>query len=201
MKAISTLLQLIFSRSFSTFLKKIKSHIFTIWLSSLFKKLGRNTILHYPLYTQGEKYISIGNKSGIGARGILTAWNKYQEDVFVPEIHIGDNVWIGEGCHITAINKILIGNNVLMGKYVTISDNSHGNTDLYQFSIPPFKRKLNSKGPVIINDNVWIGDKSTILPGISIGKGSVIGANSVVTKDIPDNCVAAGNPAKIIKIY
>jgi acetyltransferase-like isoleucine patch superfamily enzyme len=63
----------------------------------------------------------------------------------------------------------------------------------------PFRRPLVSKGPVLIGDCVWIGDKATILPGVTIGKGSVIGANAVVTKDVPDYCMAAGNPAVVLK--
>ncbi|MDR2406844.1 MAG: sugar O-acetyltransferase, partial [Bacteroidales bacterium] len=55
-------------------------------------------------------------------------------------------------------------------------------------------------GSVVIEDNVWIGDKVTILPGVHIGYGSIIGANAVVTKDVPANCVVGGNPAKIIKV-
>lgn len=65
--------------------------------------------------------------------------------------------------------------------------------------LPPLFRPLFSKGPVIIGKNVWIGDKATILPGVTIGDGSIIGANSVVTKDVPAYSVVAGNPAKIIK--
>jgi acetyltransferase-like isoleucine patch superfamily enzyme len=63
----------------------------------------------------------------------------------------------------------------------------------------PTERKVISKGAVIIGENVWIGDKVTILPGVEIGNGVVIGANSVVTKDIPSYCVVGGNPAKVIK--
>jgi acetyltransferase-like isoleucine patch superfamily enzyme len=66
-------------------------------------------------------------------------------------------------------------------------------------SIPPVKRTLKSKGEVKIGNNVWIGDKATILGGVTIGDNVIIGANSVVTHDVPSNCVAAGNPAKIIK--
>lgn len=65
--------------------------------------------------------------------------------------------------------------------------------------IPPTQRPVYSKGPVIIGNNVWIGDKATILPNVSIGNGAIIAANSVVTKDVPEYCIVAGNPAKIIK--
>ena len=64
--------------------------------------------------------------------------------------------------------------------------------------IPPTQRPVYSKGPVIIGNNVWIGDKATILPNVSIGNGAIIAANSVVTKDVPEYCIVAGNPAKII---
>ena len=65
----------------------------------------------------------------------------------------------------------------------------------------PLKRPIVSKGPVRIGDNVWIGDKATILPNVSIGNGAIIAANAVVTKDVPPYSVAAGNPAKIIKTF
>jgi acetyltransferase-like isoleucine patch superfamily enzyme len=86
-----------------------------------------------------------------------------------------------------------------MGKKITITDNAHGKSEPEYLSIPPTKRKLHSKGPVIIEDGVWIGDKVTILSGIRIGENSIIGANSLVTKDIDANCVFGGIPAKLIK--
>ena len=88
---------------------------------------------------------------------------------------------------------------MLTGKWVTISDNNHGGTDLEDLKINPQDRELISKGIVRIFDNVFLGDKSTVLSGVTIGEGAVIAANSVVTHDIPPYCVAAGVPAKIIK--
>jgi acetyltransferase-like isoleucine patch superfamily enzyme len=66
--------------------------------------------------------------------------------------------------------------------------------------LPPMSRPLVSKGAVIIKDNVWIGEGVAIMPGVTIGENSIIATNAVVTKDIPPNCVAAGVPAKVIKI-
>ena len=82
---------------------------------------------------------------------------------------------------------------------VLITDNAHGFTSLEQLRIAPLARPIIAKGKVIIGNNVWIGDKATVLPGVSIGDGAIIGANSVVTKDVPAFSVVAGNPAKIIK--
>ena len=101
--------------------------------------------------------------------------------------------------HIGCLNKIVIGDNVMLGSRVLIEDHSHGTAD--DIDIPVAKRTLHSKGPIIIEDNVWIGEKVTICPGVHIGDGAIIGANSVVTHDIPDYCVAVGSPAKVVKSY
>lgn len=146
----------------------------------------------------GAKYISIGS-SKIGKDVILTAYDSVAGYNFLPEIIIGDNCNIGEFCHITAINSIVIGNGVLTGRWVTITDNSHGMTTYEDLQLSPLKRKPFSKGKVIIGNNVWIGDKATILPGVIIGDGAIIGAGTVVTKDVPAMSVVGGNPARIIK--
>ncbi len=150
--------------------------------------------------TRGLNHISIGNSVYLGQSLQLTAWDKFGEQLFTPQIIIGNNSAIGDNSHITAINSIIIGDNVLTGKRVLITDNAHGASDPNLLEIAPNKRPLYSKGPVVIEDNVWIGEKSTILPGVKIGYGAIIGANSVVTKDIPPYALVGGNPAKIIKI-
>ena len=116
-----------------------------------------------------------------------------------PELTIGEKCNFGAYNHITCTNKISIGNGVLTGKWVTITDNSHGDTNLESLQIRPARRPIFSKGPVTIGNNVWIGDKATILPGVTIGDGAVVAANAVVTKDVPAYSVVAGNPARIIK--
>ena len=155
----------------------------------------------------GAQYITIGDNCAFSDGIYLTAWDCFTTVVngeehtqkFLPNITIGDHCNFGAFNHITCINKIVIGDGVLTGKWVTITDNSHGTTDMECLQIRPTNRKLFSKGPVIISENVWIGDKATILPGVTIGEGVVVAANAVVTKDIPAYCVAAGNPAKVIR--
>lgn len=161
---------------------------------------AKGVIFPNDLTSLGENHIRIGEGTSIGEHCILSAWERTcAGGDFHPEIHIGQNCCIGEYNHITSTNKIVIGDNLLTGRWVTITDNSHGETDFDTLQIPPLMRFVTSKGPIVIGDNVWIGDKATILPGVSIGEGAVIAANSVVTKDVPAHCVAAGNPAKIIK--
>lgn len=177
----------------------IKMILYSAWISKEFKSFGKGSIIHSFSCLIGGKYIDIGSDCSLGKNTVLTAWDSYGSDIFTPQITIGNNVSIGDDSHITAINRIEIGNNVLTGKKVTITDNSHGKSTYEMLLFSPVIRQLYSEGPVIIEDGVWIGDKVTILPNVRIGKNVIIGANAVVTKDIPANCVAGGIPAKIIK--
>lgn len=168
-----------------------------------FKSFGaKSTIRQHTTYI-GESYISIGGNSHIGDYGRLTAYNNYQytNQKFTPEIHIGDNCSIGAQSHITAINKIFIGNNVLTGPRVLITDNAHGESTFEALQKAPSRRPLYSSGEVIIEDNVWIGEGAMIMPNVRIGKGAIIACNSVVTKNVPPYTIVAGSPATIIKSF
>ena len=125
-----------------------------------------------------------------------------QLQFFKPELIIGDNVSFSEYVHIGCVNHIQIGNNVLLGSKIYITDHNHG---IYRGQypdkpdVPPRLRKLTTDEPVIIEDNVWIGEFCTILPGVTIGYGSIIGTHSTVTHDIPPYSIAVGSPAKVVK--
>lgn len=173
----------------------------TLWLRSRFKNCALSVRIEHLGLLKGAQYISIGEKTDIQQYTYLTAWDKCGEISFMPEIMIGSDCHIGAFNHITCVNKIVIGDGFVSGKWVTITDNSHGDTDIETLQMAVSKRPIVSKGPVIIGKNVWIGDKATILPGVTIGDGVVVGANSVITKDVPSYCVVGGNPAKILKIY
>ena len=147
----------------------------------------------------GIKYIELEDEVKFGKNIVLTAWDRYGSQKFAPSIKIGARTFIQDYANITAVNKIEIGEDVLTGRWVTITDNGHGNTDLVSLHQSPVLRELVSKGPVKIGNRVWIGDKVTILPGVTIGEGAVVAANAVVAKDVPPYCVVAGNPAIIVK--
>lgn len=112
---------------------------------------------------------------------------------------IGDNCNFGEFNHITCLNRIIIGNGVLTGRFVLITENSHGRTNGEDIGLPPEQRCIVSKGAVIIGNNVWIGDKVSIMPNVTIGEGAIIAANAVVTHNVPPYTLVAGCPAKVMK--
>lgn len=115
-----------------------------------------------------------------------------------PSIIIGDNCWIGIRNSFAAVDRIEIGNQVLFAGYVHITDHSHGYESIDE---PISNQPLISKGPVVIEDQCWLGFGSEVLSGVHIGRHSVVAARSVVTKDVPPYSVVAGNPARIIKRY
>lgn len=186
---------------FGSVVDKINSHIKGLSGRWICLKYGFEKVYFSPRvnWIYNAELIHIGKGSRFGRSAVITAWTKFGNQVFNPSIEIGEGCSFNDYIHITSINRIVIGSNVLTGRWVTITDNSHGSTEMSDLVYPPLLRPLYSKGQVVIGKNVWIGDKVTILPGVSIGDGSVIAANSVVTKSIPPYSIAAGIPAKIIK--
>ena len=169
----------------------------SFWLHHVFKQCHHTVIFGKIGRIHGGECISIAKNTRFGDYFYLTTWPEYVHDK--PSLKIGADCNFGAFSHITCSNQMVIGNNVLTGKWVTISDNNHGDSSEESLHIPPCNRSVVSKGAVVIEDDVWIGDKATILPGVHIGKGAVVAANAVVTKDVPAYCVAAGIPARIIK--
>lgn len=171
---------------------------FVIRNRSRFFRMGKGCFISSDVILHNPHDISIGDFSEISRNASLTTWRGKNSNSG-PLIEIGNNVSIGEGAHITASNLIQLKDDVLLGKYVTITDNGHGHSDASDNLVAPLKREIVSSGEVILEERVWIGDKVTILPGVRIGEGAIIGANSVVTKDIPKHSVAVGIPAAVIK--
>ena len=152
-------------------------------------------LIRYSIRIRADKSLLLGS--------MMTTGVDFRLDVFENgSVVFGKGIQINDYVHMAAINHIFIGDNVLIASRVFISDHSHGkfnSTDIeYGPFTPPDQRPLYAK-PVHIGNNVWIGESVCVLPGVTIGDGSVIGAGSVVTRDIPPHCVAAGNPAKVIR--
>jgi lipopolysaccharide O-acetyltransferase len=179
-------------------LSEIIKLIFFVFYTKLVLPNAR--LIRYPIDIRGKKNIRFGKNLTAGHHCRIETHCSNHKEVLI----IGENVQINDFVHIAAKDKVIIDNNVLIASKVFISDISHGSYKGDDFDsdpmIEPQKRKLISL-PVVISENVWIGESVSVLPGVRIGKASVIGANSVVTKDIPDYSIAVGNPAKVIKIY
>ena len=122
--------------------------------------------------------------------------------VFSPKLIIGDRGSVGEYVHIGCNHRIVIGDDVLMGSKIYITDHNHGvyrGDTLESPDIPPADRRLTENESVQIGDRCWIGEFVTILPGVTIGEGCIIGSHSTVTHDIPANSIAVGSPARVVK--
>jgi acetyltransferase-like isoleucine patch superfamily enzyme len=198
LKLITSLLHILYSYKNSKKLNQIFDKIYTFWISNNINRIGKTSLIGRDCTLMGGKYIEIGEETVIGKHAVLTCWDTYIKEKFATSIKIGDNCRIGEYCHISAINSIHIGNNVVTGRRITIVDNYHGRSTFEEMNIPPVERNLYSNGPVIIEDNVWLGDKASILPNVRIGKGAIIAANSLVGTDAPPFAVLAGVPARIV---
>ncbi len=142
-----------------------------------------------PMHLSNKGYFEIGAWTCFHSGPYPTVIDIEPDAKFV----IGENTMINYGGIFHATRKIQIGNKCRIGHQVMIMDSS-------MHQEPPENRHLRpSPKTVMIEDDVWIGSRSIILPGVKIGRGSIIGAGSVVTKDIPPMTIAAGNPAKIIR--
>lgn len=172
----------------------LKKIIFWLKHARRFKQYSfRSTILD-SLKIQGHQFISVGRNVFVHKYVWLGA---YQENSDEPILTIGDGTCIGNFNHITAVRKVVIGKQVLTADKVYVSDNTH---NFENPSLPILQQGISFKKEVIIGDGAWIGENVCII-GASVGKNSVVGANSVVTRDIPDYCVAVGSPAQVIKQY
>lgn len=158
-------------------------------------------IIRFPFRVRGKEFIKVGIGFTTGFNCRLDAFNL--NNVNHTLINIGDNVEINDDVHIAAVERVDIGDNVLIASKVYLSDHNHGiyKGDFQDTPVtPPGSRKIYS-APVKIEKNVWIGEFVAVLQGVTIGEGSIIGAMSVVTKDIPPYSIAVGSPAKVIKTF
>ncbi|NDV69041.1 DapH/DapD/GlmU-related protein [Dysgonomonas sp. 25] len=160
---------------------------------------GLHSYIDNPMQIDGGEFIRIGDNSSIGRYAWLGTFLSYNRQQFSPSITIGNNVRIGNYACITAIDNIEIGDGCLFSEYIYISDHAHG-IDAEK-EISPKDQDLYSKGPVKIGKNTFVGYRASILPGVTLGKHCVVGANSVVTKSFPDYSMVAGIPARLIKTY
>lgn len=157
-------------------------------------------VVRRPFYVRGRRDIRWGKgfTAGVGLRLDVLRGDGIAVLVF------GDRVQVNDYVHIGTVERIEIGNDVLIASKVFISDHNHGSYDEAgpaNFpTVPPAERPWVSK-PVHIGNRVWIGEQACILPGVRVGDGAITGAGSVVTRSVPANTIAAGNPARVVRVF
>lgn len=158
-----------------------------------FFHIGSGSILFKPMQLDNTKAISIADGVFI-AEG---AWLMGSNDSAIRTLRISEGTVIGHYSHIVGLFNVCIEKNVLMADRIFISDCTH---EYEMIDSPIGKQPIKAIKPVTIGEGSWLGENVCVC-GANVGKHCVIAANSVVTKDIPDYCVAAGSPARIVKTY
>jgi acetyltransferase-like isoleucine patch superfamily enzyme len=159
------------------------------------------TFIFFPIDLRGRQHIRLGRRMTCGRGCRFEAYPTSGQGVV---LSIGDDVQINDYVHITASESVVLEDRVLLAGRIYISDTAHGD---YSSQVPGVQsrpdstakdRPLHAK-PVLIRENAWLGEGVCVLPGVTIGRNAVVGANSVVTKDVPDDTIVAGSPAVPIK--
>jgi serine acetyltransferase len=164
-----------------------------------FAAFGTGSLLAFPPGTMfGEGSIAIGSDVLVGALVTLSAGMVPGQDLGpAPVLRIGDRCVIGRGSHIIAHQSVQIGADVFTGPYVYITDQNHGYADPEM----PIGRQFPVNRPVSIGAGSWLGAGAIVLPGAAIGRNVVVAAGSVVRGVVPDHCVVAGVPARVVRSY
>ena len=176
-------------------LSRVRDKAFSLMVARSFFRFGSRSTLCLPIRLGGADRVEIGDRVYVGAG----CWiESLADDDFtgVPVISIGSGTSFSGYCTVTAVSRVSIGKNVLIARHVHISDHFHAFHDPV---VPVKEQGVDRIADVVVKEGAWIGHGVVICPGVTIGRNAVIGANSVVREDVPDHCVAAGVPARILR--
>lgn len=175
---------------------RVRERVFSLMIAGGFARFGRKSIIIPPVRLDGEGRIEIGSYVFI-ARG---SWIQVLPDGgnTASALIIGDCTSIAGPCVISAMRSVVLEGHVLLASNIYISDHRHR----YDNAGVPIKNQgITRVAPVLIRTGAWIGNNAVICPGVTVGRGAVVGANSVVNRDVPDFSIAAGAPARVIRTF
>jgi len=152
----------------------------------------------YTLVCPDPESLIIGKETAIYPDAYISLIKEWAGFKYTPQIKIGDGVYIGRHAYFAALDSIIIENGCVLSEYVYITDHAHG---LHPEHGPIMKQQLESKGPVHIGRNCFLGFRVSIMPGVILGDHCIVGANSVVSRSFPAYSMIAGCPAKVVKVY
>ena len=176
---------------------RMRTRLFTLLLSSQFKEFGAGARISPPFRFYGLNRMSLGDNVMINRDcwiQTIPGSNQGNEAKLV----IGSHTGIGMGAHISAVERVLIEEYVLLARNVHIADHAHAFENI---DVSIMEQGINRIAPVTIGRETWLGENVVVLPGVTIGKHCVLGANSVVNSSIPDYSVAVGAPARVVKQF
>jgi acetyltransferase-like isoleucine patch superfamily enzyme len=167
---------------------------FSLLVGGAFASFGARSVLQPPIRLLGEGSISIGSDVWVGPG----SWLQSLAPGGGVALEIGDGTSIAGNVVISAARSIRLGRKVLLARGVYISDHIHRYDDT---SRPILEQGIERMEPVEIADGAWLGENVVICPGVRVGRGAVVGANSVVTEDVPDFSLAVGAPARVVRRF
>ena len=171
------------------------------WIAR-FKRAGSHISISRDFRAHNPQCMELGSDVSISHQVTLRAVTRYpwslQTQTFTPRLTLGDGCFIGNGSHISCSQRVDIGKNVMIAEQCYISDSNH---DYRNVDLSIKEQPVIVSGDLTVGDDTWIGAHCCVSGAFTIGRHCVIGANSVVTSDIPDFSVAVGAPARVIKRY
>lgn len=175
---------------------RLRDKLFSLAVAGGFHSFGRRSVVQPPVRLKNTDRIAVGEGVFVGGGSWLQVLDGAPGDGAA--IAVGDGTSIVGRCVLSAAASVRLGANVLLARNVYVSDHSHRFDDTAR---PVLAQGVDKVAPVEIGDGAWLAENVVVLPGVRIGRGAVIGANSVVAEDVPDHCVAVGQPARVVRRF
>lgn len=167
---------------------------FSLAAAGAYAEFGRRSVIQPPVRLKGESRMSVGSDVFVGAGSWLQT---LEGEGYAGVLRIGDGTSIAGTCVLSAACSVTLGRKVLLARNVYVSDHIHRYDDPGAAILDQGLARLE---PVEICDGAWLGQNVVVCPGVRIGRGAVVGANAVVTTDIPDRALAVGAPARVVRV-